>query len=328
MASAEHGRGVHTQRGSRRHTTMTFEGVRPVLHMPFGRQSGEPLVETELVALVETMIGHGVDGLVVLGLASEAWAITETERDRIIDSVVGACAGRIPLVVGLEGSTEVACDRARRAAARGAAGLMVLPPSQATSTGAIVTHFAAVADAGGLPVLMQDTPRVTGVVLDVPTIVAARRAHSLVRALKVEVPGAGEKVSAVHDAGIEVVAGWGGLAYLEQVERGAVGCMPGCDLGPALLAIDRSVRRGDHQQALRSYRDILPLLAFETQSLELLLLSAKRHLYRSGIFTTETMRAPARQLDTRESATLDDLLDELAKLGVPGFGGSDTVVAS
>ncbi|MFV2064790.1 MAG: dihydrodipicolinate synthase family protein [Chloroflexota bacterium] len=306
---------------------MTFEGVRPVLHTPFGSQAGEPVLEAELAALVETMIGAGVDGLVTLGLASESWAITEAERDHIVDTVMNVCAGRVPLVVGLDGSTKVACDRARRAAARGAAGLMVLPPRQATSRAAIVTHFATVADVAGIPVLIQDSPQVTGITLDLPTIVEAGRAHSLVRALKVEVSGAGEKVSAAHDAGIEIVAGWGGLAYLDQVERGAIGCMPGCDLGPALLAIDRSVRRGDHEQAHRSYRDILPLLAFETQSLELLLLSAKRHLHRSGIFSTEKMGAPARQLDARERATLDRLLDELDELGVPGFHGLDTEVA-
>ena len=76
--------------------------------------------------------------------------------------------------------------------------------------------------------------------LDLAAIEALVACHPLVAALKVEIPGAGDKTSAAREAGMEIVAGWGGLGYLDQVARGASGCMPGCDLGPALLAIDRA----------------------------------------------------------------------------------------
>ena len=115
------------------------------------------------------------------------------------------------------------------------------------------------------------------------------------------------------------MAGWGGLGYLDQVARGASGCMPGCDLGPALLAVDRAARAGDLSRARSLYRAILPLLAFETPSLDLLLLSAKRHLRRQGIFSSEVLRQPASSLDEPGSAALDDLLDELVAAGIPGF---------
>jgi dihydrodipicolinate synthase/N-acetylneuraminate lyase len=95
--------------------------------------------------------------------------------------------------------------------------------------------------------------------------------------------------------------------------------MPGCDLGRALLAFDRAARGGDPAGAADGYRRILPLLAFQTASLELLLLSAKRQLRRAGVFSSETLRAPARALDAGESATLDALLDELVAGNVPGF---------
>jgi 4-hydroxy-tetrahydrodipicolinate synthase len=160
---------------------------------------------------------------------------------------------------------------------------------------------------------------VTGVTLDLAAIEALVACHPLVVALKVEIPGAGAKTSAAHAAGMEIVAGWGGLGYLDQVARGAVGGMPGCDLGPALLAVDRAARGGAADQALALYRRILPLLSFETPALDLLLLSAKRHLRRSGVFTTELLRDPARTLDELETATLDALLDELVAAGVPGF---------
>jgi 2-keto-3-deoxy-L-arabinonate dehydratase len=300
-------------------TVTRFAGIRPVLHVPFRPDDGRSVAWSELETLAQRMLEAGVDGLVVLGLASEAWTLTEVERDEAVDRVAAVVAGRVPIVVGIDGATNIAIDRAARAARRGAAGLMVLPPRRSTNGAQVTRHFALLAEHVGLPVLVQDSPQVTGVQLELPTIEALVAVHPLVSALKVEIPGAGVKTSAAHAAGMEIVAGWGGLGYLEQLARGASGCMPGCDLGPALLAVDRLARAGEQRSATTLYRSILPLLAFETPSLDLLLLSAKRHLRRRGIFSSEVLREPARVLDDVESATLDALLDELAGAEVPGF---------
>lgn len=298
---------------------MSFAGVRPVLHIPFAETAEQPIIEDELALLAERMLDLGMDGLAVPQLASEAWTLTEAERDRVVAIAAEACAGRAPLVVGLDGATVIATDRARRAAAAGAAGLMVLPPRQAESAGQIIDHYVAVADAGGIPVMVQDSPQVTGVRLEVDTLARLRAAHPLITAVKSEIPGAGAKASAVHAAGLELVAGWGGLGYLEQMFRGAVGCFPGCDLGPAIKAIDVAARAGDADTAQRRYRQVLPYLSLATASLDLLVLTAKRHLRRSGVFSTEVLRAPARTLDEQEARRVDVLLDELHELGVAGF---------
>jgi 4-hydroxy-tetrahydrodipicolinate synthase len=266
------------------------------------------------------MLDEGAHGLVALGLASESWAITESERDEVLAVVAVACAGRAPFVVGIDGVTAVAVARARHAVARGAAGLMVLPPRQAVGREALVRHFSTIADEAGVPLLVQDSPQVTGVPLDVPTLAAMAAAHPLLRSVKCEIPGSGPRASALRAEGLELVAGWGGLDYLGQVERGAVGCMPGCDLGPAMVALDRLMRGRETMAAEVLYRRLLPYLSLATASLELLLLSAKRHLRRRGVFSTETLRAPSRALDPQEARAFDALLDELAASGTPGFG--------
>jgi 4-hydroxy-tetrahydrodipicolinate synthase len=116
------------------------------------------------------------------------------------------------------------------------------------------------------------------------------------------------------------VAGWGGLDYLGQVERGAVGCMPGCDLGPSMVVLDHLARSRETAAAESLYRRLLPYLSLATASLELLLLTAKRHLRRRGVFSSETLRSPARALDPHETRAYDALLDELAAARIPGFG--------
>ena len=56
---------------------MTFDGVRPVLHLAFDDGPGEPIRYPDLDRLVERMLAAGVDGLVVLGLASEALSLEQ-----------------------------------------------------------------------------------------------------------------------------------------------------------------------------------------------------------------------------------------------------------
>src|SRR4029078_1673852 len=109
------------------------------------------------------------------------------------------------------------------------------------------------------------SPQVTGVTLTLDALVALAE-HPLVRSLKVEVPGSRGKVSAAHAAGIDIVAGWGGLGYVESVARGAIGCMPGCDLGPALLAIDHRLRAGDVSGAGAADRAVAPYPGAQRQA--------------------------------------------------------------
>jgi dihydrodipicolinate synthase/N-acetylneuraminate lyase len=88
-----------------------------------------------------------------------------------------------------------------------------------------------------------------------------------------------------------------------------------------MLQIDRVARGGQASQAESLYRRIPPLLAYEVQSLELLLLGAKRLLRRQGILSNDSLRSPARTLDTHEAETIDRLIDQMAAESVPGFGG-------
>ena len=64
---------------------MSFEGIRPVLHVPFADVPDQPIIEDELARLAGRMLEDGADGLVVPGLASESWALTEAERDLVVD---------------------------------------------------------------------------------------------------------------------------------------------------------------------------------------------------------------------------------------------------
>jgi dihydrodipicolinate synthase/N-acetylneuraminate lyase len=284
---------------------VTFAGIRPVLHSPFAAAPGAPLDVDGLAAEVEHVRGAGVAGVVALGLASEAWALTEAERDLTVRIVVEA-AGELPVTVGVDGASAVAADRARRAAGLGATSLMVLAPREA----GLAEHCAAVA-ATGLPIVIQDAPQVTGAPLGADALLAAAHRVPLVAAVKLEGPGAGPKLSRLVAGGLDAVAGWGGLHFPESLHRGACGLFPGCDLAAAFGDVRAAWEAGDATAAEGAYARLLPYLAYAAQSLDLLILAAKRWLVHEGVLACGALRDPAARLDEIQEQTLDRLRDAL-----------------
>lgn len=138
-----------------------FSGVCTALVTPF--RDGAP----DLVALAELtrdQIEAGVSAVCVAGTTGEAATLSELEFCRAVETVLGAVAGRIPVVVGVgTPSTETSCRRSRFARSAGADALLAVTPyyNKGTDDG-LVRHFHAIAEAGQLPVIVYNVPSRTG----------------------------------------------------------------------------------------------------------------------------------------------------------------------
>ena len=288
-----------------------LHGIIPILPTPFAEDGA--LDEASLQRLVDHLIVQGVHGLGTLALASEGYKLTEAEGRRVIQALVAAAGGRVPVVVGAshEG-TRAAIERSREAATLGADAVMLLPPCLVKPTPAsLLAHFAAVAEAVEVPVVVQDSPQLTGVVMP-PTFLGelARRAPNI-RYVKMEGLPAGRSISAVVEAlGPEfgVFCGWGGLGLLDALHRGARGCMPGADFAPALVTVYEAFQAGQIEQAQSLFDPLLPLLSFAAQSLDRFVIVAKTALASQRIITTPTLRAPFTPLDEIEHVEMERLL--------------------
>src|SRR3712207_5217397 len=138
-----------------------FTGVFPVAPTPF-HPNGDLDVEGQRRVL-DCMVDQGVDGLCILANYSEQFLLTDAERDTLTDLCLDHVAGRVPVIVTTSHfSTRIAADRARKAAASGASMLMLMPPYHGAGLRAdergMLEHFAAVAEAGGIPIMVQDAP--------------------------------------------------------------------------------------------------------------------------------------------------------------------------
>ena len=135
--------------------------------------------------IIEDQIARGTDAIVICGTTGECSTMTDQEQLATIKFAVDTVAHRVPVVAGA-GSNDTAhgCALAAGAAACGAdALLMVTPYYNKTSQAGLVAHFTAMAEAGGIPVILYNVPSRTGVNIK-PETAKNLSEHPLVNGIK------------------------------------------------------------------------------------------------------------------------------------------------
>jgi dihydrodipicolinate synthase/N-acetylneuraminate lyase len=287
-----------------------MRGIFPILVTPFDER--ERVDEDGLRAVVEFNLEAGVHGLGI-ALASEIGKLTEAERERVIEVVVGQVRGRVPVVVnsGAPASFTAALF-SRQAEQGGAAAVMCLPPAPASAS-EIRAYFKAVSDAVRVPVFVQDTAAAP-----VPAGLIRRIADECerVRYAKVEsAPPASQVLAAVEAGGerVSVFGGAGGAYLIEELRRGAVGTMPWPSQPDVFVAIWDRWQSGDERGASALHeREIAPLARFAAGGPRLSHAIHKELLRRRGVIRNAALRAPADPLDPLTRRELDELCERLA----------------
>ena len=135
-----------------------FSGSMPALVTPFAE--GGALDEETLAALVDWHVAEGSTGIVPVGTTGESPTLSHSEHDRVIEVVVEAAAGRVPVVAGTgSNNTAEAIRLIRHAEKVGAdAALVVTPYYNKPTQEGMFQHFAAVHDSCGLPIVIYNIP--------------------------------------------------------------------------------------------------------------------------------------------------------------------------
>ena len=126
---------------------------------------------------VNNLINGRVDFLVVLGTTGESATLTDEEKQQIVQCVAVATRGRVPLVLGAGGNDTAALVRSLQTIDTSAfsALLSVAPYYNRPSQQGLYAHFAALAQASPLPILLYNIPSRTGVNLEAETTLRLAR---------------------------------------------------------------------------------------------------------------------------------------------------------
>jgi len=162
---------------------VSLRGAMTALITPF--RNGE-VDWPRLEALVDRQIEGGTDWLVPLGTTGEAPTLTEEERQKILETVIARVKGRCPVMAGTgTNNTAATVEHTMRAGAMGLdAALVVAPYYNRPTQEGLYRHFAAVAEAVDLPIVLYNVPARTGVIISNDTIVRLREGFANIVALK------------------------------------------------------------------------------------------------------------------------------------------------
>lgn len=135
-----------------------FIGTGVALVTPFKKDFS---VDVEaLKRIVDFVIEGGVEYLVVLGTTGEPATLTADEKELVINTIVEANAGRLPLVLGVGGNNtiNVVEELKTRDLSRFQAILSVSPYYNKPTQEGIYQHFKMVSEASPIPVILYNVP--------------------------------------------------------------------------------------------------------------------------------------------------------------------------
>ncbi|MCZ2328524.1 4-hydroxy-tetrahydrodipicolinate synthase [Bartonella sp. F02] len=239
-----------------------LEGALTALITPFDDNGA--IDEKAFCSLVEWQIAQGINGVSPVGTTGESATLTHEEHKRIIELCVNQVAKRVPVVAGAgSNSTDEAVELAQHAEKAGAdAVLVVTPYYNKPNQRGLYNHYAAVAKAISIPIVIYNIPGRSVIDMTVETmrdlyqdfknIIGVKDATSKIERVSEQREKCGKDF--VQLSGDDSTA-------LGFNAHGGVGCISvSSNVAPKLcVELYTACRRGDYKTALELNDRLMPL---------------------------------------------------------------------
>jgi 4-hydroxy-tetrahydrodipicolinate synthase len=222
------------------------------------------------IELATTLVAEGVDGLVLAGSTGEGSSLSDKEKLELFACVAGAV--EVPVLAGSTfADTARSVELTRQVLDTGVTGVLATTPAYARpSQKGIAAHFAAIAEATELPVMLYDIPARTGRKIAASTTIDLVASHSNIVAMK---DASGDLVGAAHYKAvlgddIDLYSG-DDAVVLPFMAIGAVGIVSvaGHWAAREFRQLVECVERGDWVGARMFNERLAPSYAFEASEL-------------------------------------------------------------
>ena len=237
-----------------------FNGSIPALITPFSNGA----VDFDMIKrLVDWHVEQGSHGLVPVGTTGESPTLSHDEHRAVVQAVVKAAAGRIPVIAGAgSNNTAEGIDLIRHAEQVGAdAALVVTPYYNKPTQAGLIAHFTALHDCCTLPIIIYNipgrsvvdmSPDTMGVLAKLPRIVGVKDATGKIERVSQQRITCGPDF--IQLSGEDATA-------LGFNVHGGVGCISvTANVAPRLCAeFQEATLRGDYATALAYQDRLMPL---------------------------------------------------------------------
>jgi len=240
---------------------LTGSGV--ALITPFDSQGN--VEHRALQTMVDFMVDGGIDFIVALGTTAETPALSKNDREAVLDTIRGRLNGRIPLVLGMGGNdTHELLEHIKSFDLTGVDALLsVTPYYNRPSQEGLYRHYAQVANATDLPIILYNVPFRTGCNLTAETTL--RLAHDFPNIVGTkEASGDFGQIADIlchRPAGFKVYSG-DDLLSIPLISLGADGVISvvANAFPNAFSELVKNARAGNYKQALAGHEKLLPII--------------------------------------------------------------------
>lgn len=287
-----------------------LKGVFGLLPTPYDEDF--EILTSDLRAEADFCCRSGQHGIVWPVMVGEFQYIGESERVRNWDAVMDEVNGRLPVVFGCSGiSVPQVMLYARAAQKAGADAVIAMAPAD-TNEQIAMDMYRRLADNFDGPIIVQNAgmyaplsgEQIAQLVEEVPQIEYVKEERP---------PGPkhiSEVAALVGDKVKTIFGGSAGRFLPDELNRGADGNMPACEIADLIAKVQELWWQGDQTGARALHRRLLPLINLETQPF------MRYILKRRGVVTSLVERAPAgaKALDERDKAEISILVKEIEDL--------------
>lgn len=289
-----------------------LKGIVTVLNTPFS--DGDTIDLNALKLNVTEALNAGVAGFLVPAMAAEVYKLSERERLQMVETVLETVADRVPVIAGA-GETDLQKSKKllRSYLNLGCANVLFQIPFQ--NEVQFRKHFMELADLEPQMIMLQDWDA-SGYGLKDELICDLFETVEAFRCLKIETVPAGVKYSRMLEltqGKLHISGGWAVSQMMEGLQRGVHAFMP-TGMHFAYTTIYRLFEEGKQQEAEQLFLEILPVLAFSNQHLDISVHFFKRLLFRQGIYPTANVRSPALPFDTLHQEIADKHIAHIIQL--------------
>jgi|APGre2960657468_1045069.scaffolds.fasta_scaffold14306_3 4-hydroxy-tetrahydrodipicolinate synthase len=292
-----------------------MQGIVPIAVMPFNKEG--VVDQEELSREITFLVEIGIEW-VGFGFGSEVHTLSETELVSTLTHAVKVANNQINVIGNVEmNSTLGAISRIKLIKETGCAMAMVRPaPSLASAPEKeLIAAFTLLAEKGNLPIVIQDAPGNSGVNLSAAMLVHLLENVKNIESLKIEplAPAIkiGEIIRLSNGKRCSVIGGSGGIDFIHELKRGAVGTMPGPAFPEIFREIQHRMESGDEKSARTLFAKVLPLIVLSGRDMSTFLFAQKYILQKRGVLKETYLRTPHGVIDPVLPKELDEMLNAI-----------------
>jgi len=285
-----------------------LKGIVAVVNTPF--TTDDHIDESGLRKYVQNALKDNVTGFLVNGMAAEVDKLTREERLFIAETVLSEVNKQVPVIGGayatdhinrkkvVEDLSQLECD-----------GIMINIPYQDDAT--YVQQVSELAEHISGFIMLQDWS-FDGGGIPIKTILNLYDKLNKFKSIKIEVKAAGIKYTQVIEqtkGELHVCGGWAASQMIEALDRGVDTFMP--TLFHSIYdRIFKLHEQGKREQANILFQEILPVLAFTHQHVDISIHFAKRFMHKKEIFKNDLVRYPILKFDSFHTNVANEMIEK------------------